>query len=174
MDLVKEEDKVSSVIYVYINSLWDLSIYLFIWENDNTGRPDYPITLQHPFSSDSLPPWCSLSVSQQWAHSVRRCKHHPVFPAGRNESGYVLVINFQCDCFPLKCTRSERCLNKDTAHHTSSFSPLSMSLHCCIGCPKSTLFIGILISPMMSCLEKRSKSKTCSTKVFPPSSAYGI
>lgn len=41
---------------------------------------------------------------------------------------------------------------------TSSFSPLCRSRHSSMGCPRSTVFMGTFTSPMMSCLEKRSKS----------------
>lgn len=41
---------------------------------------------------------------------------------------------------------------------TSSFSPPCRSLHSSMGWPRSTVFMGTFTSPMMSCLEKRSKS----------------
>ena len=41
---------------------------------------------------------------------------------------------------------------------TSSFSPPCRSRHSSMGCPRSTVFMGTLTSPRMSCLEKRSKS----------------
>lgn len=56
---------------------------------------------------------------------------------------------------------------------TSSFSALCRSRHSSVMWLKSTLFMGTLMSPMASCLEKRSKSYTVITSVFPPSSTYG-
>lgn len=56
---------------------------------------------------------------------------------------------------------------------TSSFSAFCRSLHSCRDWLKSTLLIGIFTAPMASCFEKRSKSYTVITRVFPPSSVYG-
>lgn len=71
-------------------------------------------------------------------------------------------------------------MNSDTArcqsivsNLTSSFSALCRSRHSSVMWLKSTLFMGTLMSPMASCLEKRSKSYTVITSVFPPSSTYG-
>lgn len=60
-----------------------------------------------------------------------------------------------------------------TQSHTSSFSAFCRSLHSSVRWLKSTLFICTLTSPIASCLEKRSKSYTVMTSVFPPSSVYG-
>lgn len=66
------------------------------------------------------------------------------------------------------------CIKMNQCHIlTSSFSALWRSRHSSVTWLKSTLFIGTLTSPMASCLEKRSKSYTVITRVFPPSSVYG-
>lgn len=62
------------------------------------------------------------------------------------------------------------CLHRFLISLTSSFSALCRSRHSSVMWLKSTLFMGTLMSPMASCLEKRSKSYTVMTSVFPPSS----
>lgn len=62
------------------------------------------------------------------------------------------------------------CLHRFLISRTSSFSALCRSRHSSVMWLKSTLFMGTLMSPMASCLEKRSKSYTVMTSVFPPSS----
>ncbi|TNN61281.1 hypothetical protein EYF80_028484 [Liparis tanakae] len=59
----------------------------------------------------------------------------------------------------------------DTQKHRRA---LSRSRHSSVTWLKSTLFMGTLMSPMASCLEKRSKSYTVIISVFPPSSTQQV
>ncbi len=57
-------------------------------------RFTHPIGRLHPFSLDFLPPWYSLLVFQQWAHTVMICKYHPVFLAKRKIVWVTIIIYF--------------------------------------------------------------------------------